>query len=215
MNDPRAAIHEFAAILAGENREAYSVEFARYYQSQALYAGMSGASYTAVRLGLLLRVSAAVVWLLAVLQWARWRHVLVPGKPLLRRHVWRLLPTGQPVSGIRVRHISHRRDSAADSAVAATAVRPRRPPHAGDAESNRTAHAASRRRAESDDRGRDGAAGVAAVSRARIDHGRGPGPAYGPQRTSRRCAKRDRGSSPPGDSGHDDASSAERRQLGR
>ena len=40
MNDPRAAIHEFAAILAGENREAYSVEFARYYQTQGLYSGM-------------------------------------------------------------------------------------------------------------------------------------------------------------------------------
>src|SRR5262249_51172589 len=30
MNDPRPAVYELASLLAGENREAYTVKFARY-----------------------------------------------------------------------------------------------------------------------------------------------------------------------------------------
>ncbi|MEO9035005.1 MAG: hypothetical protein ABI442_05820 [Gemmatimonadaceae bacterium] len=40
MNDPRPAIYELASLLAGENREAYTVKFARYTSSQSLYAGL-------------------------------------------------------------------------------------------------------------------------------------------------------------------------------
>jgi hypothetical protein len=51
MNNPSSAINEFASLLAGENREAYTVEFARYYTTQTLYAGMAGASYSAFGTG--------------------------------------------------------------------------------------------------------------------------------------------------------------------
>ena len=44
MSDPRPAIHEFAAVVAGESREAYTVEFARYYNTQGLYSEMLGGS---------------------------------------------------------------------------------------------------------------------------------------------------------------------------
>ena len=39
MRDPRSAIYELAAVLAGGNREAYTVKFARYSDTQSLYAG--------------------------------------------------------------------------------------------------------------------------------------------------------------------------------
>lgn len=42
LTDPRPAIYEMAALLAGQNREAYTVEFARYNSTSALYAGYSG-----------------------------------------------------------------------------------------------------------------------------------------------------------------------------
>jgi len=38
MNDPRPAIYDIASLLAGNNPEAYTVKFARYYNSQGLYA---------------------------------------------------------------------------------------------------------------------------------------------------------------------------------
>jgi hypothetical protein len=38
MNDPRPAIYDLASLLAGNNPEAYTVKFARYYNSQNLYA---------------------------------------------------------------------------------------------------------------------------------------------------------------------------------
>lgn len=44
MSNPRPAIHEFAAVVAGESREAYTVEFARYYNTQGLYSEMLGGS---------------------------------------------------------------------------------------------------------------------------------------------------------------------------
>lgn len=39
MSDPRPAIYDIASLLAGNNPEAYTVKFARYYNSQGLYAG--------------------------------------------------------------------------------------------------------------------------------------------------------------------------------
>jgi len=44
MRDPRPAIYEFASLLAGENREAYTVKFARYTDTRSLYSGYG--SYT-------------------------------------------------------------------------------------------------------------------------------------------------------------------------
>jgi hypothetical protein len=44
MNNPRPAVHEFAALLAGETREAYTVQFARYYNTAPLYATSFGRS---------------------------------------------------------------------------------------------------------------------------------------------------------------------------
>jgi len=41
MRDPRPAIHELATLLAGDNTEAYTVKFARYSDTQFLYAGAS------------------------------------------------------------------------------------------------------------------------------------------------------------------------------
>ncbi|HEX3868573.1 MAG TPA: hypothetical protein VHV78_17550 [Gemmatimonadaceae bacterium] len=37
LTDPRPAIYELASLLSGENREAYTVKFARYTSSQELY----------------------------------------------------------------------------------------------------------------------------------------------------------------------------------
>ena len=39
MRDPRPAIHELAALLAGDNPEAYTVKFARFSDTQSLYGG--------------------------------------------------------------------------------------------------------------------------------------------------------------------------------
>ena len=39
MRDPRSAIYELASVLAGANREVYTVKFARYSDTQSLYAG--------------------------------------------------------------------------------------------------------------------------------------------------------------------------------
>ena len=49
MRDPRPAIQELAALLAGENREAFTIKFARYYDTQTLYSGYStlGSAYSA------------------------------------------------------------------------------------------------------------------------------------------------------------------------
>ncbi len=44
LRDPRPAIYELASLLAGENREAYTVQFARYFNTRVLYAGFGGAS---------------------------------------------------------------------------------------------------------------------------------------------------------------------------
>ncbi len=44
LNDPRPAIYELAAQLAGQNREAYTVEFARYTTTMPLYAGFGSGS---------------------------------------------------------------------------------------------------------------------------------------------------------------------------
>jgi hypothetical protein len=39
LRDPRPAIQEFAALLAGDNSEAYTIQFARYFDTQTLYGG--------------------------------------------------------------------------------------------------------------------------------------------------------------------------------
>lgn len=44
VNDPRPAIYELAAQLAGQNHEAYTVEFARYTSSMPLNGGFAAAS---------------------------------------------------------------------------------------------------------------------------------------------------------------------------
>jgi hypothetical protein len=44
MRDPRPAIYELASILAGENREAYTVKFARYFDTNRMYSGSSSYS---------------------------------------------------------------------------------------------------------------------------------------------------------------------------
>jgi hypothetical protein len=44
LNDPRPAIYELAAQLAGQNHEAYTVEFARYSSSMPLYGGFADGS---------------------------------------------------------------------------------------------------------------------------------------------------------------------------
>lgn len=38
LRDPRPAVYEIASVLAGGNREAYTVKFARYYDTQSPYA---------------------------------------------------------------------------------------------------------------------------------------------------------------------------------
>jgi len=50
MRDPRPAIYELAALLAGESREAYTVQFARYTNTQTTYAGY-GSNSSALGLG--------------------------------------------------------------------------------------------------------------------------------------------------------------------
>ena len=44
MRDPRPAVYEIASVLAGGNREAYTVKFARYSDTQTLYSGMHAPS---------------------------------------------------------------------------------------------------------------------------------------------------------------------------
>jgi hypothetical protein len=39
LRDPRPAIYELASLLVGENREAYTVKFARYSNTQTIYTG--------------------------------------------------------------------------------------------------------------------------------------------------------------------------------
>ena len=39
MRDPRPAIYELATLLAGDNREAYTVKFARFTDTQTIYGG--------------------------------------------------------------------------------------------------------------------------------------------------------------------------------
>ena len=39
LRDPRPAIYELASLLVGESREAYTVKFARYYNTQTVYTG--------------------------------------------------------------------------------------------------------------------------------------------------------------------------------
>jgi hypothetical protein len=41
MSDPRSAIQELAAVLAGGNREAYTLKYARYFDTQTAYNGNS------------------------------------------------------------------------------------------------------------------------------------------------------------------------------
>ena len=41
MSDPRWAIQELAAELAGDNREAYTLKYARYFDTQTMYTGNS------------------------------------------------------------------------------------------------------------------------------------------------------------------------------
>src|SRR5262249_47477297 len=47
LNDPRPAIYELASLLAGPNREAYTVAFAKYTTTSSLYAGYGGGGYGA------------------------------------------------------------------------------------------------------------------------------------------------------------------------
>jgi hypothetical protein len=42
LDDPRPAIYELASLLAGQNREAYTVSFAKYSTTMPLYAGAYG-----------------------------------------------------------------------------------------------------------------------------------------------------------------------------
>jgi hypothetical protein len=51
LRDPRPAIYELASLLVGENREAYTVKFARYFASQNLYPGFGAYSNSAFGLG--------------------------------------------------------------------------------------------------------------------------------------------------------------------
>jgi hypothetical protein len=44
LRDPRPAIYELASLLVGENREAYTVKFARYYNTQTVYGTNSALS---------------------------------------------------------------------------------------------------------------------------------------------------------------------------
>jgi len=44
IRDPRPAIYELASLLAGENREAYTVTFARYSTTRVAYTGFGGMS---------------------------------------------------------------------------------------------------------------------------------------------------------------------------
>lgn len=41
MQDPRPAIHELASLLVGDSREAYTVKFAQYFDSQDSYGGLA------------------------------------------------------------------------------------------------------------------------------------------------------------------------------
>jgi len=41
MRDPRPAIQELASLLVGDARESYTLKFARYFDSQPLYAGLN------------------------------------------------------------------------------------------------------------------------------------------------------------------------------
>jgi hypothetical protein len=46
INDPRPAVYELASLLAGENREAYTVKFARY--TGTMYDGVGTAGYSSL-----------------------------------------------------------------------------------------------------------------------------------------------------------------------
>ncbi|MEP6494860.1 MAG: hypothetical protein ABJF01_19390 [bacterium] len=47
LQDPRPAVQELASLLVGDAREAYTLKFARYFDSQALYAG-AGSGYSSL-----------------------------------------------------------------------------------------------------------------------------------------------------------------------
>jgi len=52
VRDPRPAIYELASVLAGESREAYTVKFATYFNSQDVTPGAGYSGYSAFNLGM-------------------------------------------------------------------------------------------------------------------------------------------------------------------
>ncbi|HXT14876.1 MAG TPA: hypothetical protein VN706_04560 [Gemmatimonadaceae bacterium] len=62
LRDPKPAIYEMAALLAGENREAYTVQFARYFNTlnSAPYSSYSSFGYGAAQCGFGYGVSNAL-----------------------------------------------------------------------------------------------------------------------------------------------------------
>ena len=49
LEDPRPAVGELATILAGDNREAYSVEFAKYYRTNLSQSGYASSSFSSLQ----------------------------------------------------------------------------------------------------------------------------------------------------------------------
>ncbi|MGH7620476.1 MAG: hypothetical protein ACREPM_24945 [Gemmatimonadaceae bacterium] len=58
LKDPRPAIYEMASLLAGQNREAYTVEFAKYTTTSSLYGGYGTSDYVGSAYGSALRYCA-------------------------------------------------------------------------------------------------------------------------------------------------------------
>jgi len=48
LDDPRPAVEELAALLAGDNREAYTVEFAKYYRTNLSQSGYASSSFSSL-----------------------------------------------------------------------------------------------------------------------------------------------------------------------
>ncbi len=48
LDDPRPAVEELGALLAGDNREAYTVEFAKYYRTNLSRSGYASSSFSSL-----------------------------------------------------------------------------------------------------------------------------------------------------------------------
>ncbi len=124
MKDPRPAVYELAALLAGTNSSSYTVRFANVHDTQTFYGGSRSAlriqqfrrrDVQRVRLWLLVRFCVDAVWIQRVQsgQHVRIRPVvLVARKPVPLQRGGRLLLSQWDVPAIRVSSVRIRRHRA-------------------------------------------------------------------------------------------------------